>query len=263
MVKRTLIIISVLICLINCLQIRCFAFDVPTFYVTDSSCYAGDEIEVEVKIENNPGIISCLLLVNYDSQYMTLIDAQSGDYEDVSFGPIENNPFSLTWSDGLHDNNTNDGCLVRLKFKISESTPIDSYPISLSYDPDNVFNFDEDNVYFDTADGIITVKNRELDEGNTNNPNNVVIEESTQSESTDDEISDDVHGNNNNDVVASVTSTTDNEEKSIKNDKADTVDGSKNRTSTDTSNSATCSSLTAAFVSISILGLVLIAIKKK
>ena len=55
------------------------------------------------------------------------------------------------------NNITGDWTLVTLKFTVSPSASKGIYDISVTYNPDDLYNVDETNVEFDVINGKITV----------------------------------------------------------------------------------------------------------
>ena len=62
----------------------------------------------------------------------------------------------LNWANGLENNGTS-GLFATLKFSVSESAGEGSYPIAITYDPDDVFNLEETNINFQVSNGSVTV----------------------------------------------------------------------------------------------------------
>lgn len=157
--KKTLsALLTASLVLSNSCTLPIFAAEDPTFSASNAAGYAGEEITVTVGITNNPGIINCQLQAGYDSDILTLKSAVVKDYDATSFGPLNKNPFTFSWSDSIHGNNTNNGILTELTFVIDENAPAGTYPITLTYDEDNVFNLDFDNVDFAVVNGWVTVE---------------------------------------------------------------------------------------------------------
>ena len=52
---------------------------------------------------------------------------------------------------------TANGIFAKLTFKVNENTPTGTYPITLSYDEDNVFNSMFTNIHFNVIQGNLTV----------------------------------------------------------------------------------------------------------
>ena len=129
---------------------------------------AGDTVTVPVSIAYNPGIVSLKIAVAYDPAVLELVEATAGDFvvaeqENVtvaspSFGPIEN-PFVINWFDALAtENNTQNGILANLTFKIKEGAT-GSTEVSISFNANDVFDKDYNNVTFNAVSGVVTVKN--------------------------------------------------------------------------------------------------------
>ena len=148
-----------------------FAFEASSvFMVSDAESYAGGEFDVAINLENNPGIISLKLDVAYDSEVLELVGVAGGDFtgatdEDLgtvngfSFGPLTNNPIAVNWIDPLlEENNTSNGTVATLTFKVKEGVECDSETaISITYDAENVFDVNFNNVEIGTIDGTVTV----------------------------------------------------------------------------------------------------------
>ncbi len=137
-----------------------------TFSVGDAYEAVGETFTVPVSISNNPGIVSLKLAVNYDADSLQLVDVAAGDFgtaegeepTSLSFGPVENNPFIINWMDALAtENNTNDGVLAYLTFEVLEGAAAAS-EISISYNPNDVFDADLNNVEFLCTVGTFTLK---------------------------------------------------------------------------------------------------------
>ncbi len=134
------------------------AASTPSFSITDAEGQVGDEVSVRINISKNPGIIAFRLQVQYDSSVLELKEANPQDYAETSFGPLTNNPFILSWDDSIHDNTTTDGAIAELTFVIKDSAAVGETEISITYDEEDVFNQEWDNVYFETVNGTVTVK---------------------------------------------------------------------------------------------------------
>lgn len=66
-------------------------------------------------------------------------------------------PFAFSWTDAVHPNNTTNGNIVELTFKVKDAAAVGTTNITLSYDEENVYNSDFENVTFETSNGTITV----------------------------------------------------------------------------------------------------------
>ena len=130
----------------------------PTFSVDSVTVGRGETVTVCVRAMNNPGIISCHLYVQYDAAVLELETATGQDFAGVTFGPTTKNPFSINWIDALHPDNTTDGVICRLTFRVKEGAPLGDTKLRLSYPSEDVFNMLYEDVVFQTRDGILTVQ---------------------------------------------------------------------------------------------------------
>ena len=139
-----------------------------SFTVGSADVKPGDTFTVPVSIEVNPGIVSLKLAVAYDADMLELVEAAAGDFvvaeqENVtvaspSFGPIENNPFIINWVDALAaENNTATGVIANLTFKVKEDAE-GTTDITITFNPNDVFDYDMNNVEFGCTAGTVTVK---------------------------------------------------------------------------------------------------------
>ena len=139
------------------------------FSVGTGAAKPGDTIVIPVSVENNPGIISLKLAVSYDASVLELVSVEAGDFVvaeqdgvtvgSPSFGPIESNPFIINWEDALAPGNIKtNGVVANLTFKVKEDAAVGDTEISVSYNPNDVFDFDLDNVAFECKAGSVTVK---------------------------------------------------------------------------------------------------------
>ena len=116
----------------------------------------GEKVRVTVALANNPGIISLLVKISYDVDALKLVSFEAS-LESVSFGPIENTPFSVLWEESLSGDATDDFTLVTLVFEIVEDAAVGHYDITLEYDPDDVFNNENQNIEFMAVSGGVDV----------------------------------------------------------------------------------------------------------
>ncbi len=130
----------------------------PTFVVESVKAKKGSKrVPVKIKIQNNPGISSIALIVSYDSS----LELESIDYNSDIGGQTMlpekiNNPLKIIWVSPLEDM-MEDALFATVYFNVDEALPEDFYQISLSYNPDDVYNLSEQNISFIIKDGGITV----------------------------------------------------------------------------------------------------------
>ena len=133
---------------------------VPTFAVSSASANPGDTVEITISIENNPGITSAAIDVSFPDE-LTLTgvslkrDVYTGQFNGPQSLPVTKK-VRLNWANGLADNSTS-GLFATLNFSVSESAGEGTYPISITYDPDDVFNLEETNIDFQISNGSVTI----------------------------------------------------------------------------------------------------------
>ncbi len=147
--------------------------DSPAFVVDNATTHPGQEFTVAIRTQNNPGIVSFKLEVDYDSDILELVSAEQQAFTGMTFGPIDNDPFIVNWVDAINPDNTTDDVVVLLTFRVKDDAPFGNTNISLSYDPYDVYNDNWDNVTFATVDGVISIIDYTLgdvnDDGRINN----------------------------------------------------------------------------------------------
>ena len=129
----------------------------PQIIVDSTTTHVGDTVTVNVSVKNNPGIIAMLLQIDYDSSVLELQEANTKDFQDVSFGPIGNHPLTVSWGDGIHPNTTTDGSVAEERLKVKEEAAFGQAAITVTYDEENIFNSDFDNVFFEVIPGSVEV----------------------------------------------------------------------------------------------------------
>ena len=119
MFKRFLAVFFVLVITASFGVISVAAEDSPTFTVSDASANAGDDIEVTLTCEGNPGITAWKLDVSYDRDVMQLTDCNIGGTFDgvMTSKSVDAYPYTLSWSNDLADDTSN-GTIAVLKFHI-------------------------------------------------------------------------------------------------------------------------------------------------
>ena len=160
--KRILALISTIcICLFCIPAIHSSAEpSTPAFVVEKVSGYAGDKVTVKITTENNPGVAYIRLLISYNSQVLKLLSASDGTImTGASFVPGNDptkNPYALTWAS--LENKTADGLLASLTFEILDEAALGESAVTLSYDPEDVFDVEFNNVPFTIQNGSVTVE---------------------------------------------------------------------------------------------------------
>lgn len=135
--------------------------DAAQIVVENKNAVKGNTVEVSVKLENNPGIASMTLRVNYDTSAMKLLSVtDAGKLGTSVHSDNYTSPYTLCWAnDTATENLTENGTVVTLKFEILDNTKSGNYPISVSYNYDNydIYNTNVEKIKFETVNGGVTV----------------------------------------------------------------------------------------------------------
>lgn len=131
--------------------------DAPAFVVENATACAGEEFTVAIRTQRNSGIVSFKLKLAYDSDVLELVSATEQDFANLTFSDIDNNPFTINWVDAIHPNNTTNGVVVLLTFRVKEDAPISKTDITLSYDVEDVYDQNFDNVDFCVENGVVDI----------------------------------------------------------------------------------------------------------
>ncbi len=140
----------------------------PTITVetVDGERGSDDIIEVDVVVSNNPGIVGAFLTVSYPSDKLQAIEFSDGGVWGgwmTQASMVNNNPMQFTWEDGLAEqNNTNNGTILTLKFKVknfdvNDTNKLGLADITVSYNYGEIYNYDMDPVDFTIVNGGINV----------------------------------------------------------------------------------------------------------
>lgn len=159
--KKILSVFVALALMLACIPVYVTAVETPTFSAGTVSAMPGDTVQIPIRIENNPGIMSCFISVSYDPAELTLTGA---DYCDlftggtaVPGGNLSLIPFNLLWYD-YTANQSASGDFFELTFKVSENAVAGDKTITVTYSADNTFDENGDNVAFETQNGAVTVQ---------------------------------------------------------------------------------------------------------
>ena len=126
----------------------CFVFSVDTVNATP-----GETVDVAIWLKNNPGVTSVKLTVEYDSA-LTLVRVTPNGELGGNFlvSPDGRYPVILNWYDGLQ-NVTDDCMLAVLTFAVPENGGQSAFPVTITCDPDDIFDVNEEQVAFAIENG--------------------------------------------------------------------------------------------------------------
>lgn len=130
----------------------------PAFVVDSVKTVSGSEnVEVKIAVKNNPGISSIGMAVSFDSALALTSVEYNSEIGGQSVQPASMlSPTRLTWISPFADVE-GDWTFVVLRFAVSD-TASGELPITLTYDPDNVYDMTENNISFDIINGAVIVE---------------------------------------------------------------------------------------------------------
>lgn len=133
----------------------------PMLRVSDAAGAVGDEVEVTISMENNPGIVSMFLELHYDQKKLSLVNVADQQLlpNGTHSGSLSANPYSLYWDGSTATENlTANGLLAKLTFRILDTAEAGETLISLQYGVDDIYNYEVENVCFAIDNGMVEVK---------------------------------------------------------------------------------------------------------
>ena len=129
----------------------------PKFIVDNVEAKAGDEqVKVAIKLEKNPDISSIALTITFDNS-LTLTSVVYNEEIGGYSLPPENlsSPIKLIWISPL-ENVSGDFTFVTLEFNIATNAN-GKLPITISYNPDDIYDMTEVNIDVDIINGEIVI----------------------------------------------------------------------------------------------------------
>lgn len=128
----TLIVMFSVICtLLSCPQVSAAGTQVV---VSNMSCNTGNEVSVEISMPSNAGLVSMLLVINFDSALTLTGVVDGGILGEYNHSNNYKSPYILSWeNDRIRENITSTGTLATLKFKVSEDAEVKDYPITITH----------------------------------------------------------------------------------------------------------------------------------
>ena len=119
---------------------------------------AGEEITVDISVGNNSGITALSVNIDYPEQLtLTSVEYPLLFSSKATGSNRLRSPFTVSWYSPSSENESENGVFATLTFTVSEDAQVGNYPITLSYDEDNVFDIDYENVAFGVKNGALTV----------------------------------------------------------------------------------------------------------
>ena len=116
----------------------------PVVRVENKTVHRGQTFEIEIYLDQNPGLIALTLDLEYDKTVMELVDVKRGEALGSHTFSTSNTetedgflitPFRMLWDGRGQDAST--GVIVTLTFQSKVDAEIGDYPVTVSYDRDN------------------------------------------------------------------------------------------------------------------------------
>ena len=130
-----------------------------TIVIDSCEAMAGETIKVNVNFSDNPGLASLVLKVSYDKSLLTLTNVEYNTSMGGQTVPPASltSPITLYWVNGFANYNGN-GVFATLTFVVSDAAKEgDNTNINVTYNADDVFNINDENVNLNITAGKITV----------------------------------------------------------------------------------------------------------
>ena len=172
--NKLLAVLLVAILCIGLLPVSAAAADAVELKVSSAEGKVGDIVDLEFTLEANPGIVSLVFQLNYDSSAIELVEQDEIDEETGEptgekiimvdtglmigdFVPSEkptDNPYTLQWVAGTSKKNcTKTGVVATFKAKILKPGVSD---LKITFDTANIFDKDMAEVAMTTIDGTVS-----------------------------------------------------------------------------------------------------------
>lgn len=128
----------------------------PTITVSSATVNAGDEFELVVAFENNPGINTFALGFDYDKTKLTLTNVELNENLGGSFAYKER----AVW---LNNKDIKyNGEVLTLKFKVLDSAKGGETKVKVTYSSGDISNYNEEDVSFKVEPGTVSIGSNEV-----------------------------------------------------------------------------------------------------
>ena len=165
--------IVALICIVVFVFSSCLIFAIAKSVNTEISvetveAHLGETVEVDVSIDNNPGVLGAVLTLSFDDG-LTLINANSGDaFSSLNMTPPGefSSPCNFVWDGAeLNEDDIKNGTILTLTFRISDNASAgDIYSIVVSSEADEILNSDLNPVSVDFNSGKVIISSDDASE---------------------------------------------------------------------------------------------------
>lgn len=168
--KKILALILVLaLCLCN---FTVFAEGEFTARIETKDANPGDTVDLAVNLENNPGVVCLLFVLNFDTTALKLVDVVDGALiPEPTFGDkYDNVPYKMLWNSASPEDYTDNGTLVTLKFEVLPTAKAGMSKVTITYKQENVFDVDFNDVYLKIENGGVNILTDGADATEENTP---------------------------------------------------------------------------------------------
>ena len=121
---------------------------------------AGEQVEVPIRMQGNPGITALSLNISYDNTKLKLLGASDGAIlgtsSFISGKDLSAIPYTLNWDDLAKENNTENGIVAKLRFAVLDGAA-GSSPVKVELNQQSTYNVDMEEVAFAVKDGSVTI----------------------------------------------------------------------------------------------------------
>lgn len=141
------------------LSVTAFAAN-PQLTVTNVQGLPGDTVKVTVSIKNNPGFGGMAFDLNYDNSVLDVVSYVKGIGSDICVDSENIYPDKINFQYAGLNNQTGDGALVTVDFKIKSNAPTGSSRVSVVPQPGSTFYYNgrtEVDFSLSAATGYVTV----------------------------------------------------------------------------------------------------------
>ena len=130
----------------------------PQIVVSSVQSAPDETVDVAINLVNNPGIASLKLKVAFPSDLsLTAVQYNNAGLGGQSQAPSKlTSPVTLNWFNGGANTN-GDMVFATLKFTVAANATEGDKNITVTYDQDDVYNIDEDDVVFEVVNGKVAV----------------------------------------------------------------------------------------------------------
>ena len=151
--KKIVSILMIAMMVLSVFTIFASAADEPTLTVETVKAEPGETVEVNVFIENNPGIYCYALAFEYDTTRLNLVDKAANT---TDWGGSQTVGTKLVWDSSTGDIDF-DGLMLTLTFEVLADAADGNAEVTIVYDEGDLCNFDEEDVLPVILSGYVMV----------------------------------------------------------------------------------------------------------